>query len=639
MEAIFTGVTMILVDLVHNIALLIALAAIYQVISSRSGEARPVHLLLFGILFGLVGVVGMMTPIHYGEGVILDGRSIILSVAGLFGGPVVALISASIVSAYRLVLGGAGALLGSLVAFTSAFIGVAFYYLRLRADDRHLSAWQLLGIGMLVHLVMLAVLLYLPGEVGFHIVRDIGWIMLLVYPVAMMLVAMLFQDYEEKVSTGKTLHRLAYFDALTELPNRQFLIERLGASLRQSKSVNHSKVLLLINLDRFKTLNDARGHVAGDQLLQALALKLREHAGEGDVLARMSSDEFALLLNTQDANFRDVSLWGQHVADKVQVSIKYPIQLGEDEISMSSSIGIASFPVGAEDSAGNILRRADTAMHRAKQNGGNQSVVFQLAMASSVEEKYEIERELRKAIPAGELVLYLQSQVNDSGAVVGAEALVRWLHPRRGLVSPMTFIPVAEESDLIVEVGVWTLHEACRILAREEIFSQPLRLSVNISPRHFHYPGFVSSVKQTLAATGADPTHLTLEVTEGLLIQNVNDVIAKMTELAALGIHFSLDDFGTGYSSLSYLKRLPIHEIKIDKTFVQDAPDDPDDAALVESIIAVAQHMQLDVVAEGVETREQADFLNARAKVIHQGYLFHKPEPADLWVSRIKNGA
>lgn len=198
----------------------------------------------------------------------------------------------------------------------------------------------------------------------------------------------------------------------------------------------------------------------------------------------------------------------------------------------------------------------------------------------------------------------------------------------------MTFIPIAEESDLITELGNWTLIAACHILAREEIFSQPLRLSVNISPRHFHDPGFVSSIKQALAVTGADATHLTLEVTEGLLIQNINDVIAKMIQLASLGIHFSLDDFGTGYSSLSYLKRLPIHEIKIDKSFVQDAPADPDDAALVESILAVAQHMQLDVVAEGVETQEQANFLNARAKVTHQGYFFHKPEPSDAWISK-----
>lgn len=628
---------MIFVDLIHNIALLIALAAIYQVIASRTPEARVVHLILFGVLFGIVGVIGMMTPIHYAEGVIFDGRSIILSVAGLFGGPVVALISASIVAAFRLGIAGAGAPLGALVAFTSAFIGAAFFYLK-RLSEGRLSVWQLLGIGLLVHVVMLVVLLFLPENVGIRAAKDIGWVILLLYPIAMVLVSMLFQDYEERVSTRQKLHKLAYFDALTDLPNRQFLIERLGLALHQPVA-NHSKLLLLVNLDRFKTLNDARGHVAGDQLLRALAEKLGEHEGKGDVLARMSSDEFALLLNTQDANFKDVFLWGQHMADKVQVSIKYPIQLGEDEISMSSSIGIASFPMGRNDTAGNILRRADTAMHRAKQNGGNQSVVFQLAMANTVEEKYQIERELRKAIPAGELMLYLQSQVDASGKMVGAEALVRWLHPKRGLVPPTTFIPVAEESDLIVELGIWTVHEACRILAREEIFSQPIRLAVNISPRHFHYPGFVSSIRQALGATGADPTHLTMEVTEGLLIQNVSDVIAKMTELAALGIHFSLDDFGTGYSSLSYLKRLPIHEIKIDKTFVQDAPVDPDDATLVESILAVAQHMKLDVVAEGVETLEQAEFLNARAKVIHQGYFFHKPEPADDWVARNKNGA
>lgn len=626
---------MILVDLIHNTALLIALAAIYQVIASRTVEAKAVHLALFGILFGMVGIIGMMTPIHYDEGVIFDGRSIILAVAGLFGGPVVALISASIVAGFRLWMGGAGAPLGALVAFASAFVGAAFFYLKQRSGGR-LSALQLFGFGLVVHIVMLAILLFLPQGVGVRAIRDIGLVILLLYPIATMLVSLLFQDYEERVSARQKLHRLAYFDALTDLPNRQYLIERLGDALRQ-QAANHSKLLLLINLDRFKTLNEARGHVAGDQLLHVLADKLGEQAGKNDLLARMSADEFAILLTTQDINFKDVHLWGQHVADKMQVAIKYPIQLGEDEISMSSSIGIASFPMGPDDTAGNILRRADTAMHRAKQNGGNQSVIFQLAMANTVEERYQIERELRKAIPAGELVLYLQSQVNAAGKVVGAESLVRWLHPKRGLVPPMTFIPVAEESDLIVELGVWTLHEACRILAREEIFSQPLRLSVNVSPRHFRYPGFVSSVKQAFAATGADPTHLTLEVTESLLIQNVNDVIAKMTELAALGIHFSLDDFGTGYSSLSYLKRLPIHEIKIDKTFVQDAPDDPDDAALVESILAVAQHMQLDVVAEGVETREQADFLNARAKVIHQGYFFHKPEPAHIWVGR--NGA
>lgn len=622
----------LIADLVENIALLVALATIYQVIASRTpnhGLAQPI---IVGMLFGIVGVIGMVTPIHYANGLIFDGRSVILSVAGLFGGPLVAVISAFIMSAYRIWLGGVGALTGIIVIVVSAAIGLAFYYHRMKSGGR-LSALQFYGMGLIVHCAMLGIMLILPGGLGLRVLLELGLIIILLYPVATMLVSLLFQDYEEQQESRQKLHRLAYYDSLTGLPNRQFLLEKLTASLDQPYSLEHSRLLMLINLDRFKMLNDARGHVVGDQLLCALTGRLGGNMKEGDVLARMSADEFAVLLHMPEERFRDVNMWSQHVSEKIQASIKFPTMLGDDEVSISSSIGIASFPA-AGDTASNVLRRADMAMHRAKQNGGNQSVIFELDMASSAEHKYRVEGELRKAIPGRELVLYLQSQVDAAGKIVGAEALVRWQHPQQGLVLPMTFIPVAEESDLIVELGNWTIMEACAILAREEIFSQPLRLSVNISPRHFHNAKFVASVKRALTATGADATHLTLEVTEGLLIQNINEVVAKMVELAALGIHFSLDDFGTGYSSLSYLKRLPIHEIKIDKSFVQDAPSDPDDAALVESILAVARHMQLDVVAEGVETQAQADFLNERAKVVHQGYYFHKPEPSDTWISR-----
>jgi EAL domain-containing protein (putative c-di-GMP-specific phosphodiesterase class I) len=281
-----------------------------------------------------------------------------------------------------------------------------------------------------------------------------------------------------------------------------------------------------------------------------------------------------------------------------------------------------------------ILRRADTALHRAKEAGGNQTAFFETGMGDSAEQRFRVERELHRAIPAGELRLYFQPQVDAQGKLAGAEALVRWQHPERGLIPPSAFIPVAEESDLIVDLGAWVLAEACHLMAREDMAGHPLRLSVNLSPRHFRQKGFVPWLRDLLSATGADPTNLTLEVTEGLMIDNINDVVAKMSELTALGIHFSLDDFGTGYSSLAYLKRLPIHELKIDKTFVQDAPTDPDDAALVETILAVAQHMHLKVVAEGVETEEQANFLNARAPVIHQGYLYGRPEPAEVWIKR-----
>jgi len=623
---------MLLADLVQNIALLVALATIYQIIASRTpnhGLAQPI---IVGILFGVVSILGMMMPIQFADGLFFDGRSIILSVAGLFGGPLVAVISAALASIYRAWVGGVGAIVGILVIVASAAVGVGFHYVKHRSDG-HLTVLQLLGMGFLVHAVMLAIMLLLPNGIGFIVVSELGPVIILLYPLVTMLVSLLFQDYADQEAGRHKLHKLAYYDSLTGLPNRQYLMERLrGGLLEPEKESGH--LLMLINLDRFKMLNDARGHVVGDQLLRALTERLTPLIKDDDVLARMSADEFAVLLKTPADCLRDTNQWGRQMSEKFQLAIKYPFVLGEDEISISSSIGITSFPLGKNDIPSHILRRADTAMHRAKQNGGNQSVVFELDMASSAEHKYQIERELRKAIPADELVLYLQSQVDASGKMVGAETLVRWQHPQRGLVPPMTFIPIAEESDLITELGNWTLMAACRILAREEIFSQPLRLSVNISPRHFHDPGFVSSIRHVLAVTGADATHLTLEVTEGLLIQNINDVIAKMAQLADLGIHFSLDDFGTGYSSLSYLKRLPIHEIKIDKSFVQDAPNDADDAALVESILAVAQHMQLDVVAEGVETKEQADFLNARAKVIHQGYFFHKPEPEENWIKR-----
>lgn len=621
---------MLIADLVNNIALLVALVTIYQVVAFRipnHGLAQPI---IVGTLFGAVGILGMMTPIHFAGGLIFDGRSVILSVAGLFGGPLVAVISASLMSMYRIWLGGIGAITGTTVILASAAIGVAFHFYYARTI-RRLSALQFYIMGLVVHCAMLGIMLLLPGQLGLRVLLELGLVIILLYPIATMLVALLIQDYAEQQESRKKLHRLAYYDSLTGLPNRQYLLEKLTDAMRQPHE--HSRLLLLINLDRFKMLNDARGHLVGDQMLCALTARLSEHMKEGDVLARMSADEFAVLLHMPEERFRDMNMWSQYVAEKIQAAIKFPTVLGEDEVSISSSIGIASFQADG-DTASNILRRADTAMHRAKQNGGNQSVIFELDMASSVEHKYTIERELRKAIPARELVLYLQSQVDAAGRIVGAEALVRWQHPQQGLVPPMTFIPVAEESDLIVELGNWTLMEACAILAREEIFSLPMRLSVNISPRHFHDPKFVASVKRALASTGADATHLTLEVTESMLIQNINEVVAKMVELAALGIHFSLDDFGTGYSSLSYLKRLPIHEIKIDKSFVQDAPSDPDDAALVESILAVAQHMQLDVVAEGVETQAQADFLNARAKVVHQGYFFHKPEPSESWISR-----
>ncbi|MBI5331429.1 MAG: EAL domain-containing protein [Betaproteobacteria bacterium] len=447
------------------------------------------------------------------------------------------------------------------------------------------------------------------------------------------------QEIAEKERGAAEIHRLAYFDSITGLPNRVLLMDRLSQLLAAGRRSGQQEALILLNVDRFKTINDARGHAFGDALLQALGARLTGLLRDGDTLARLAADEFALLLPDLSEHMIKASRRTLVVAEKIHAALHTPLAIGEEEVTITASLGIALFSEELEEAPEDILRRADTALHRAKAAGGNQTAFFETSMGESAEQRFRVERELRSAIPAGELRLFLQPQVDIEGKLMGAEVLVRWQHPQRGLVPPGVFIPVAEESDLIVDLGAWVLAESCALMAREDMAGYPLRLSVNMSPRHFRRAGFVPWIRDLLAAHGADPSHLTLEVTEGLMIDNLGEVVAKMGDLAALGIHFSVDDFGTGYSSLAYLKRLPIHELKIDKTFVQDAPNNPEDAALVETILAVAKHMHLKVVAEGVETAEQAAFLNARASVIHQGYYFGRPEPAETWIARWRTTA
>ncbi len=431
----------------------------------------------------------------------------------------------------------------------------------------------------------------------------------------------------------RELLKLSHHDALTGLPNRMELETRLDLALALAHRNANRNALLLLNIDRFKTFNDARGHELGDALLIALGGRLTALLREGDTLARLGGDEFAIMLQGLSPNRDAASNGVLAVVEKIRADLRIPFALSaEDEVLLTVSIGVTLFPDGEGDTAREVLRRANTALHRAKDAGGQHAAFFEAGMGESAEHRFRVERELRRAISAGELRLYLQPQVDENGHRVGAEALVRWEHPERGLLPPGAFIGIAEESSLIVDLGNWVMTEACRLLARETMAGRPLRISVNLSARQFRQPDFVAWLKNVLAATGADPSHLTLEVTETLMIENVGEVVAKMSELTAIGVHFSIDDFGTGYSSLAYLKRLPIDELKIDKTFIQDAPNDPGDAAVVETILSVARHLHLRVVAEGVETREQLDFLKKLAHMSYQGYYYGRPEPAEVWL-------
>ena len=443
------------------------------------------------------------------------------------------------------------------------------------------------------------------------------------------------QDLTERQEADARIRHLSWYDPLTGLPNRVQLMQHLTQAL--ATAGGQTVALLLLNLDRFKTVNEARGQEAGDALLKALARRLRHTLPPGVLLARIGADEFAMAWSGLPADAQASHHALLQLAQRLHAALEEPLALGgPDRVTLTGSLGLATGPLGSDDSAAELLRRCTTALHRVKTAGGAETAVFEAEMGEAAQRRFRIERELREALRAGDqLQLFLQPQVNAQGQLVGAEALVRWQHPQQGMVSPAEFVPVAEESDLIVALGRWVFTEACRLSAQESAAGRPLRLSVNLSPRQFRQPDFVDWLRELLASSGADARLLTLEVTEGLVIDKIDEVVARMHELCALGLHFAIDDFGTGYSSLAYLKRLPIAELKIDKTFVQDAPVDRGDAALVETILAVARHMQLQVVAEGVETAAQAEFLAQRAAdVVYQGYLFGRPEPAAAWLAQ-----
>jgi len=434
------------------------------------------------------------------------------------------------------------------------------------------------------------------------------------------------QDITERKATEERIEQLAFYDALTGLPNRRLLLDRLRQMQAAIRRNGGHGALLFIDLDRFKDLNDSLGHDVGDLLLQQVAQRLQGCVRATDTVARLGGDEFVVVLEGLSAEPDQAAAQARQVGLKVQQTLTAPYQLGSQLQRSTPSIG-ATLISPADSSIDELLKHADLAMYQSKEAGRNQLRFFDPQMQTALDQRTSLEAELYDALQHDEFLLYYQPQVDRTGRVQGAEALVRWSHPQRGLIAPDGFIPVAEASGLILRLGAWVLDSACAQLSAwsERESSAARSLAINVSARQFLDPSFVELVRSALERHTVNPQRLTLELTESLLLQNVDETISKMAALRALGLRFSLDDFGTGYSSLSYLKRLPLDELKIDRSFVADVMTDTNDAAIVRAILALAPKLGLSVIAEGVETRDQYRFLFENGCHSFQGYLFGEP--------------
>jgi diguanylate cyclase (GGDEF)-like protein/PAS domain S-box-containing protein len=436
-------------------------------------------------------------------------------------------------------------------------------------------------------------------------------------------------DITERKIAEERIKELAFFDALTRLPNRILLLDRLKQAITASARSEACGALLFIDLDHFKTLNDTLGHDKGDLLLQQVAQRLAASLFESGTVARVGGDEFVVVLGNLHKNRQEAANQTEAVAEKILAVLGSPYQLGDIEYRSSASIGATVFG-GHQASIDELLKQADLAMYKSKERGRNAVCFFDPAMQAVVVERAALEAGLRDAIEHKQFLLHYQAQV-DGTRITGAEALVRWRNPSRGIVPPAEFIPLAEETGLILALGSWVLEAACAQLAQWA--TRPdmahLTIAVNVSVQQFREPDFVNNVLTIIGKTGARPDRLKLELTESVLVDNVQDIIEKMWALKEKGIVFALDDFGIGYSSLSYLKRLPLDQLKIDRSFVRDVLVDPNDAVIARTIVALGRSLDLSVIAEGVETEAQRDFLAAAGCYAYQGYYFCRPLPVE----------
>nr|WP_295942095.1 EAL domain-containing protein [uncultured Acidovorax sp.] len=433
------------------------------------------------------------------------------------------------------------------------------------------------------------------------------------------------QDLSERKAAEEEINQLAYYDPLTRLPNRRLLMDRLQQALATSARHQRSGALLMLDLDNFKTVNETRGHDRGDALLLQVAHRLRSCVHEDDTVARQGGDEFVVVLEDLGDSPEEAAARAEDVGQRILGVLREPYQIDGDAHHSSLSMGVTIYS-GTRETVDELLKRADLALYQAKNAGRDTLRFYDPQMQAVVSARATLELDMRVGLAQGQFELYYQPQI-DHGRIIGAEALLRWRHPRDGFISPAHFIPLAEETGLILPLGEWVLQAACRRLAAwaQQPDLATLSLAVNVSPRQFHQTGFVAQVLAALAGAGADGHQLKLEMTEGLLLQDVEDTIDKMGQLRGYGVGFSLDDFGTGYSSLSYLKRLPLDQLKIDQSFVRDVLTDPNDAAIARTVVALGTSLGLRVIAEGVETEAQREFLERHHCHAWQGFLLSPP--------------
>ena len=752
-----------ILDLLQATALLLALCLLQGGLARRYAHGGAAFAVGSGLIYGLACIAGMMMPITLAPGVIVDPRSVVLSMGALFGGPLAGAAAGLAAAAYRLWLGGDGVVIGLTTITLAVMLGLAFRAGAARGWLRPVPL-QLFLFGVFTHAVTLLLLAAVPGQTLAGVFAKLGLPYLLLMGAATLLLgallrdlerhrateralaasearlraitaaipdlvfvvdedgrylevitrqdellaapraqvvgrrfedvlpagpaallrdaleqalasperasaryaldtpaghrefqasaqaidapiggrraaAILVQDITPNVAAEERIRKLAYYDPLTELPNRRLLVERLGHAIATNARTGRHGALMFIDLDDFKDINDLLGHHNGDLLLREAGARLRGVVRESDTVARFGGDEFVVLLELLAESADEAMLAARQVADKLLEQLGHPYRLAGLDRKCTASLGLVIFN-GHDSSADELMQRADLSMYEAKRSGKNTARVFDPQMRSELAGRLELEAELRGALGAGAFLIHLQPQLDAAGRLIGAEALLRWNRAGHGMTPPGLFIPIAEQAGLMPALGREAMALACEELARwvELPGAAGLVMAVNISAAQLYEPGFVEEVLALLARTGAPAERLKLELTESLLLTDIERAIEAMTRLREMGIRFSIDDFGTGYSSLGYLQRLPLDELKIDRAFVRDLPANASSLAIVRTIMALAATLRIRVIAEGVETSVQHACLLDNGCDAFQGFLFARPEPVETFRARMSSG-